>query len=89
MASPKTMTLLVEWIKQPSTIKGIITLLGTLGFTLTAPQVNLIAVVALSAYGLYQTFRNEDKQIEKAAEKKIDYDALIQRLLEKRKSTTS
>ncbi len=56
---------LIKWLKQPSSIRAIVILAGLAGYTIT-PEI-LGAAGAL--LGLYELFRDEDKQIKKASEK--------------------
>lgn len=48
-----------QYIKMPSTWKGIFALLAVAGVTLAPDQMELIVTIAVSGYGLYETFRKE------------------------------
>jgi hypothetical protein len=49
----------VKWLKQPSSVRAVIILAGIAGYTVT-PEVIAAAGALL---GLYELFRDEDKQI--------------------------
>jgi Mn2+/Fe2+ NRAMP family transporter len=52
-----------ELLKQPSTHKGLIAIAGVVGVIVTPEYMEAIGAVSVLAYGMYQIFRDEDKQI--------------------------
>ena len=52
---------LVRYLKQPSTIKGIVALLAAVGVSISPAQSQIIMTAVALFYGFYQTFRDEDK----------------------------
>jgi len=56
--------LIGKYIKQPSTLRGLIGLVAALGVSLSPEQVEAIIVAAGSAMALVEVFRNEGKSDE-------------------------
>ena len=54
-----------QLLKQPSTHKGLIAAIGSVGIALSPEHMVAIGSVSALAYGVYQIFRDEDKQIQK------------------------
>ena len=57
---------LFKFLKQPSTHKGLIAVCAVFGMYLSPEHIEAISSVSILAYGGYQIFRNEDKQIGKS-----------------------
>ena len=55
-----------ELLKQPSTHKGLIAVVGAFGIFISPEHWEAILTLGGLAYGIYQIFRNEDKQIRSA-----------------------
>jgi len=55
----KIMDLIKQYMKQPSTWRGIFMLLGIAGVSFMPEQKEAIIGAALAALALYETFRNE------------------------------
>lgn len=56
--------LIGKYLKQPSTLRGLIGLVAALGVSLSPEQVEAIIVAAGSAMALVEVFRNEGKSDE-------------------------
>ncbi len=57
------MDLIKKYIKQPSTWRGFFALLGVVGVSIMPEQKEAIIGAAVAALGLYETFRNEEKDV--------------------------
>lgn len=55
------MDLIKKYAKQPSTWRGGFVLLGVVGVTLQPDQKEAVIAAVAALMGLYETFRNEDK----------------------------
>lgn len=55
------METILKYLKQPSTIRGIIGVLGAVGVALSPEQTEAIVTAAIAALGVFEVFRNEDK----------------------------
>lgn len=48
--------LLIEWLKEPSTLKAIVVILGLAGYTLVPAQVEALSLGVGAAYALLSAF---------------------------------
>lgn len=52
---------LLKYAKQPSTWRGVITVLGAFGVYISPELAEAIIATAIGAYGIVEVIRNEDK----------------------------
>jgi len=52
-----------EYLKMPSTWRGIFALLGVVGVSFMPEQKEAVITVVVAALGLYEAFRNEEKDV--------------------------
>ena len=62
---------LVRFLKQPSTHKGIIVILGACGVTVTPEYKEAIGMGSIMLFGLYEILMDEDKKKEAPPEQKM------------------
>jgi hypothetical protein len=55
------METILKYLKQPSTIRGIIGVLGAVGVALNPEQIEAIVAAVVAGLGVVEVFRNEDK----------------------------
>lgn len=58
------METILKYAKQPSTIRGIIGVLGAVGVALSPAQTEAIITLAIGVVAAFEVFRNEDKTAE-------------------------
>jgi len=57
----KKITAIIDYLKQPSTLKGLVALAGLLGYAVTPEQLSAYALILPLIVGLFEVVRNEDK----------------------------
>lgn len=55
------METLLKYIKQPSTLRGLVGVAAGFGLVLSPDQVEAVVALALAALGAVEVFRNEEK----------------------------
>lgn len=53
---------IIAFMKQPSTIRGLVLLIGAFGIALTPDQAAAIVTLAVAGLGVVEVFRDERKQ---------------------------
>ncbi len=56
-----SVTYILQLLKQPSTYKGLVLILGAVGLVISPEQAQSIVAAAIAILGVWEAFRNEKK----------------------------